>query len=92
MKGPFRKQIIVPISDNNKSKFIVDSSNHITNINRALQSIKSDIKVNFIHSENLGVTIITNKVALLLDLQMIKIYVKNAKHIIVEEVKVLHLL
>ena len=45
-----------------------DSSDHITNINRLLQSIKSDVKVDFICSGNLGVTIITNKVVFSLSL------------------------
>jgi len=36
-----RQQIIVPIEANNISKFISLSNNYITNINRALKSIKS---------------------------------------------------
>ena len=76
------------MSNNNKSKFIKESSDHITNINRLLQSIKSDVRVNFIYSENLGVTIVTNKIASSLDLQTIKKYVKNAKYVVVKEVEV----
>ena len=69
-----------------------ESNDHVTNINRLLQSIKSDIKVDFIWSEQLEVTIIINKVVSSLDLQMIKRYVKNIKHVITKEVEVPYLL
>ena len=65
-----------------------DSSDYIANINKLLQSIKSDIRVDFIHLENLEVMIITNKVITSLNLQMIEKYIKNAKHIIAKGVKV----
>ena len=42
----------------------------------------------FICSDQSGVTIVTNKVALLLDLQTIKNYVKSANYIEAESVKV----
>ena len=51
MKGPSRKQVIVPMNNDNKTSFMKDSSNHITNLNRALKNIKSDIIINFIHQE-----------------------------------------
>jgi len=47
MKGFSRKQIIIPMS-NNKSKLITTSSLHITNLNRALKNIKSDVMVDFV--------------------------------------------
>ena len=65
-----------------------ESSNHVTNINRLLQSIKSDIKVNFICLEHLRVIIVTNKVVSPLDLQTIEKYVKNTNHIIANSVEV----
>lgn len=65
-----------------------DSSDYIANINKLLQSIKSDIRVDFIRLENLEVMIITNKVITSLNLQMIEKYIKNAKHIIAKGVKV----
>lgn len=76
------------MSNNNKSKFMKDSSDYIANINKLLQSIKSDIRVDFIRLENLEVMIITNKVITSLNLQMIEKYIKNAKHIIAKGVKV----
>ena len=35
-KSPSRKQIIAPIDNDNKSKFITSLSAHITNLNSAL--------------------------------------------------------
>ena len=48
IKGPSRKQVIVSMNDDNKKLFMGKSSSHISNINRALKNIKSDIMVNFI--------------------------------------------
>jgi len=72
MKRPSRKQIIVPMNNENKSQFIKDSSSHIANINRVLKSIKSEIIANFVRVENSGIVITTNKVAAPLNLQMIE--------------------
>ena len=83
-QGPFRKQVIISMNNNNKIKFIEDSCNYVTNINRVLKSIKLEVMVNFIYSDQLRVIIITNKVVF----QTIKSYIKNAKHIKAEEVKV----
>ena len=46
MKGPSRKQVIIPTNDDNKKHFIEESSSHVSNINRALKNIKSDVMVN----------------------------------------------
>ena len=67
-KGLLRKQIIVLMSNNNRNKFMSNLSAYISNINRALKNIKSEIKANFIQSEQLEIFIVTNKVAALLDL------------------------
>jgi len=56
----------------NKIKFIASSSNYIININKVLRNIKSDIIADYVHLEQKGITIVTNKVALSLDLQVIK--------------------
>jgi len=47
-KGLSRKQVIILISNDNKIKFMVDSSVHIVNINRVLKNIKLEVKANFI--------------------------------------------
>jgi len=65
-----------------------DNSNYITNLNRALKNIKSDIMVNFIHQEQSEVTIITNKIISPLDLQTIEKYIKSNNHIEANGIKV----
>ena len=48
MKGPSRKQIIIFINTNNIDRIIVSSNMYVTNINRLLKDIKSEISINFI--------------------------------------------
>jgi len=67
-KGPSYKQVIVPINSDNIVKFMSNSSNYITNINRLLKNIKSDCKADYIQSEKSGIIIITDKVVSTLDL------------------------
>ena len=38
MKGLSRKQVIVLMNNDNKINFMKDSSNHVTNLNRALKT------------------------------------------------------
>ena len=47
-KSSSRKQVIIPINDTNKKNFIKESSVHVTNINKALKNIKTEIMVNFV--------------------------------------------
>ena len=47
-RGPLRKQIIIPINIDNRNKFVAKASAHISNINRVLKNIKSDVKANFV--------------------------------------------
>ena len=62
-KGLSWKHIIIPMSSNNISLFIKNSSLNVANINRELRNAKTDILVDYIHSDSTGITIITNKVA-----------------------------
>ena len=72
-KGPSRKHIIIiPMSNDNNSKFMKNSFVHVANINRALKNVKSEVLVNFIHSDSLGIMVVTNKISLQLDLQIIE--------------------
>jgi len=77
-KGSSRKQVIVSISNDNKAKFIESSSTHITNLNRALKNIKSEVMADFVCMDQTGIIIVTNKVTSSLNLQTIKKYIKNA--------------
>jgi len=70
-KGPSRKQVIVPISNNNNNSFIKSSTFHIANINRLLRNAKSDVAVDFIRSDPISIVIVTNKITSLSDLQII---------------------
>ena len=63
-KGPLRKQVIIHMDNNNISNFMKNSLLHVTNINRFLRNTKSEVLVDFIHSDSLGITIVTNKVSL----------------------------
>ena len=72
MKSSSRKHVIISIGNNNNARFMKNSSAHVTNINRALRNMKSEILVDFICSDLLGITVITNKVFLQLNLQIIK--------------------
>ena len=81
IKGLSRKQVIIPMNVENCVNFMKDSSSHVTNINRALKSIKSDVMADSIYADNRGVVITTTKVIGNLDLQTIKRYVKNTNNI-----------
>ena len=69
-------------------KFMKNSSIHITNMNRSLRNTKSEVLVDFIRSDPLGITVVTNKVSLQSDLQIIEQYVKNADNINALQVEV----
>ena len=87
MKGPSKKQVIVPMNLNNRNQFIKDLSAHVTNINRALKNIKSEIVADFIYLDNRSIIITTNKVSNTLNLQIINKYIKNVNNIELNQVK-----
>jgi len=87
-KGPSRKQVIIPIGKDNISNFMKNSSSHVFNINRSLRNAKSEILVDFICSDPLGIMIVTNKVSLQSDLQIIEKYVKSPNDIDALQVEV----
>lgn len=49
-KSSSRKQIIIPIGNYNKSKFIASLNLYITNLNSTLRNIKSEVIANFIQA------------------------------------------
>ena len=79
-KGPSHKQVIVPMNNDLGKRFIKDLVSHVTNINHALKSIKSNICTDFICIDNKGIIIFTNNVASTSDLQEIEKYIKNSLH------------
>ena len=66
------------MSNNITKEFIKESNSHIANINRALKAIKSSMLADFICTEDKGIVVTTNNVALGSDLQEIEKYVKNS--------------
>jgi len=80
-KGPSRKQVIILIGNENIIKFMKNSSIHITNLNRNLRNAKSEVLVDFICSDLLGITVVTNKVLFPSNLLIIENYVKNLENI-----------
>jgi len=64
MKGPSKKHVIITMSNDNNAKFVRNSSTYIANINRALRNAKSEVLVDFICLDPLGITVVTNKVSL----------------------------
>ena len=47
-KDSLWKQIIIPMGKENIDKFMGSASIHVTNINRALRNIKSNILVDYV--------------------------------------------
>ena len=47
-KDLLRKQIIIPIESNNAEKIIAKANTHVSNINKLLKEVKSEILVDFI--------------------------------------------
>jgi len=80
-KGSFRKQVIIPMVKDNIDKFMKNSSIHVTNLNKNLRNAVSEALVNFICSDPLEITVVTNKVLLNSNLLIIEKYVKNLENI-----------
>jgi len=80
-KGLSRKQIIIPMSGDNVTSFMKSSSLYVANINRLLRNAKSDVLVDYMHSDNTGIMVITNKVAQQSNMSIINQYVKNSNDI-----------
>ena len=90
-KGPSRKQVIISMNGDNIIRFIKESSLHISNLNKALKNIKSHVLVDFICLDLLGITVVTTKVTLISNLQVIKNYIKSINCIDATGVEVPHL-
>ena len=78
MKGSSHKQVIVSINNKLGKRFIKNSASHVTNINHALKSIKSNVCTDFICIDNRDVIISTNNIASNSNLQEIEKYIKNS--------------
>ena len=90
-KGPSRKQVIIPIVKDNIDKFMKNSLIYVANLNRNLKNAKSEVSVDYIHSDILGIIVVTNSVLLNSDLLIIEKYVKNLENIDSTQVETLQL-
>ena len=79
------------MDNDNILKFMSFSSEHITNINRALKNIKSNTLADLIWINHQGFIIITNKATLMSNLSTIKNYTKNINNIEPNDIMSLHL-
>ena len=86
-KEPSRKQVIIPIVKSNAELIINSTNQHITNINKSLKEIKSDIHANFICIINNRVIITINKIVNASDLKIIEKCIKNTNNINLETTK-----
>ena len=80
-KGPSHKQVIFPMSSDNRDRFMKNSAIHVANLNRNLNNAKSKVSVDVIHPDPAGITIVTNKVSQASNLTIIEKYVKNSENI-----------
>ena len=85
-KSSLKRQVLVSISLINLNKFMAMSSIYIVNINRALKSIKSDTIADFVQADQRSLTITTNKVTFMSDLNTIERYIKNVNIVNSEDV------
>jgi len=74
-KGLSRKQIIIPMDNDNKTKFMALSNDYIANLNKTLKNIKSNVIVDYAYIDQNSIIIVTNKITFLSDLQIIKNYI-----------------
>ena len=81
IKGLSRKQIIILISSDNISIIISQANKYISNMNKLLKNIKSDISANYIWSDNKDIIIITNKTNTMLNINIIEKYIKDLNNI-----------
>ena len=75
----------------NIDKFMKNSSIHMANLNRNLKNTKSEVSVDYICFDTLGIMVVTNSVLLNSDLLIIEKYVKNLENIDFTQVKTLWL-
>lgn len=61
-KDPSRNQIIIPMNINNSKRVITQANKHISNINKLLKDVKSNVYADYIHFDNKGIIITTNNV------------------------------
>ncbi len=74
-------KLLLPMSSDNSAAFLKDLSAHVSNLNRLLGNAKTEVMVDFIRSNPIRLVIVTNKVVVQSDLQIIDQYVKKSDNI-----------
>ena len=69
------------MSVNSAKRVMTQSNAYITNINRLLKGIKSEISADYIHSDNKRIVIMTNKIAIFSNLNIVEKYMKDLNDI-----------
>jgi len=90
-KGPSRKQVIIPMSQDNSNIVTSYANEHIFNINRLLKSMKLNVTADFIWSDGIGVIITTNQVASASDMNIMENYIKESTNVNTNKVSPLQL-
>ena len=91
MRKLSKKQIIIPIAKLNAELIINLANIHISNVNKCLNKIKSDIIADFIYLTNNGIIITMNKLVNASDLSTIEKYLKNIQNVNLDSIESLHL-
>jgi len=85
-KGPSRKQVIIPMSQDNSNIVTSHADEYIFNINRLLKSTKSNVTADFIRSDGTGIIVTTNQVASASDMNIMENYIKGSTNVNTNEV------
>ena len=68
-------------------KFLLLSGDHVTNINHALKSIKSDVIIDFVRSDHRGLIVVSNKIMVPSDMSIINNYIKNSDNLDIKDIQ-----
>jgi len=71
---------------NNAESVMVQSNAHVANINWLLKNIKSEVSADYIWLNSKGIVVMTNKVAISSDLNMVEKYIKELNNVDVSDV------
>jgi len=80
-KEPSRKQVVIPISEDNVKIIRSNANFYINSVNKLLKEANSNIIVDFIHIEKLSIIITTNQIASSHDMSIIKNILKESENI-----------
>ena len=90
-RGPFRKEVIIPMTKPNAELITKSVHKIIANINEYLKNSNSDVIADFIHLSNNGVIITTNQPANKSELSRIENFLKKIDNIDPSSIEAPHL-